>query len=282
MKKVLLLGITLCLLLGSTACNTKKVNNTQNAIIEQNHTETNQETQEMMQKEDQKDQKDQQQTTTNQKEDRCQKIDFNQKNEIDVNNDGILESIEIFVAEERACYITIAINIDGEVTDIVEAEGCENAFLIQNKDGLTGILFDAAWSNDYCKTYLCQINENKEIITEEIKGHIAYDTVTARSFVLEDYLYLFGTWNATCEYEITSDLHLRAVADYQIKNDTERCITVKQNLLVSVQEDELWRDTEYKVGERFYPVATDCKEYMYFQTEEGEYIRIEFTIDEEY
>ncbi|WP_310602518.1 hypothetical protein [Anaerosporobacter sp.] len=161
------------------------------------------------------------------------------------------------------------------------AKNCRDVYLIQNKN--TGILFEGWWSNDICEIYLCKIDENKQVeLREKIYGSIVRDTATASGFVTEGYRIVFGTWRGTRRYEITSDMQLEPAEDFQIKNDNEEFITLKQDLLVDVLIDETWCTIECKANTKFYPTATDCEEYVYLKMDNGEIVRIKYTIIDDY
>jgi hypothetical protein len=283
MKRIALIGMILCMMLGSSGCNTNKVNeNLKNNEVEQGTNDI-----EKQAEQDNTESKiDEQVQPTNEEEptqteikDECIKIEFNKNIDFDVNLDGEKEVISINAPEvDDGDYSTISISINDTTTEIVEAESYGDAYLLQNEQGNIGLLFDVWWSNDFSKTYLCKIDKEMEIVgIEEIEGNMAANSVTTSTLTIENYINLFGSWYGTCEYEITSDLKLSAAEDFIIKNDDERYITSKKDLVVEVKEGETWTTKEIKENKIFYPLATDNTEYMYFLTEEKEVVRIKFT-----
>jgi len=283
MKRIALIGMILCMMLGSSGCNTNKVNeNLTNNEVEQGTNDiekkVEQDNTELKNDEQVQPTKEEEPTQTEIKE-VCKKIEFNKKIAFDINLDGEKEVISINAPEvDDGDYSTISISINDRTTEIVEAESYGEAYLLQNEQGNIGLLFDVWWSNDFSKTYLCKIDKDMEIVgIEEIEGNMAANSVTTSTLTIENYINLFGSWYGTCEYEITSDLKLSAAEDFIIKNDDERYITSKKDLVVEVKEGETWTTKEIKENKIFYPLATDNTEYMYFLTEEKEVVRIKFT-----
>ncbi|WP_310601872.1 hypothetical protein [Anaerosporobacter sp.] len=197
----------------------------------------------------------------------CKKIELNQKNLIDLNNDGKFDEVDIYF---DGVYINnrLFISINGDITYITKAKTFEHLYLLKTENNKIGILFEAQYNNGLCKTYLYQIDDNRKvIIKEEIEGSIIPDTVTSSGVVIGKHMNLFGNWYGTCKYEITPNLQIKAIEDIQIENDAENYITLKRDLVC---------DRECKKNERLYPVATNGMDYMYFKTEEGELVCIEF------
>lgn len=254
MKRIMLIGMVLCMALVFNGCVTKIVDENRNNISKEERAQREIDVV-------------------------CRKIEFNQQNNFDVNHDGVKEVISIISPEVNdGDYRTISISINDTTTEIIEAESYGDAYLLQNEQGNIGLLFDAWWSNDFSKTYIFQIDQNMEVIRiDEIEGNIVANSVTSSALTIENYINLFGSWYGTCKYEITSDLKLSAVEDFMIKNDDERYITSKEDLVVDVKEGEIWTNKKLNGNKRLYPIYTDNTEYIYFMTEEGGMVRIKFT-----
>lgn len=282
MKRIALIGMLLCMMLGSSGCNMNKVNeNLKNNEVEQGNNDIEQQA-ERDNTELEIDEAlpmNAEESTQTEIDNVCKKIEFNKTIDFDVNLDGEKEAISINALEVNDDdYRTISISINGTTTEIVEAESYGDAYLLQNEQGNIGLLFDVWWSNDFSKTYLCKIDRDMKMIgIEEIEGNMVENCVTTGTITIENYINLFGSWYGTCEYQITSDLKLSAAADFMIKNDDGRYITSKKDLVVEVKEGETWTTKELKENKKFYPITTDNTEYIYFVTEEEEEVRIKFT-----
>lgn len=253
MKRITLIGMILCMMLGSNGC-ALPMNESDLTVMEEGYKQTD-------------------------IDDVCKKIEFNKKIDFDINLDGEKDVISINAPEGNdGDYRAISISINDTITEIVEAESYGDAYLLQKEQGKIGLLFNVWWSNDFSKTYLCQIDKDMDIINiDEIEGNIAANSVTTDTLTIENYINLFGSWYGTCKYEITSNLKLSAIEDFMIKNDDERYITLKKALVVEVKKGEAWTNKKLKENKKFYPIATDNTEYMYFVTQEEEMVRIKFT-----
>ncbi|BCJ92686.1 hypothetical protein acsn021_02550 [Anaerocolumna cellulosilytica] len=270
------------MMFGCSGCNTNKVNeNPKNNEVEQenNNIEKQAEQDNTEVKIDEALPSFEAESTQTVINDVCEKIEFNKTIDFDVNLDGEKEVISIDAPEVTdGDYRTISISINDTTTEIVEAESYGDAYLLQNEQGNIGLLFDVWWSNDVSKTYLCKIDRDRKIIgIEEIEGNMAENSVTTSTLTIENYINLFGSWYGTCEYEITSDLQLSIKENFKIKNEDERYITSIKELVLEVKEGETWTAKPLKENKKFYPIATDNVEYMYFITEEEEEVRIKFT-----
>ncbi|HEX3077616.1 MAG TPA: hypothetical protein VHQ24_12200 [Lachnospiraceae bacterium] len=210
----------------------------------------------------------------------CKHIKRNQPFDIDINHDGTNEKVSLNapVANDGS-LTTISITVNDKTKKIGEAEGVGEAYLLQNKQGSIGILFEAWFSNDYCETYFCKIDKNRKVKKmNKIEGYIEKDSLTTGSVTLTSTLLLFGTWNATRNYEITDQLTLKPTEDFRIINDNKKYITLKKALKVEVKDKGTWVAKQLKGNEKLYPVSTDGKEYMYFRTKKNQMIRIQFTL----
>lgn len=279
MKRIILVGMILCMILGSTGCKTNKEYENQNSFVKESETKQNNTTQKQVSLVNIQEGSEEILKEKASSETICKKIKFNKKNYIDVNQDGKLETILVNAKEnDNDGYITISISVNDRSKEIIETESYGSAYLLQNEKGNIGILFEAWESNDFCKIYIYQIDKKMTVrIIDEIEGSIVKNTVTSTAFTIENYINLFGSWYGTCRYEIASNLQLKAVENFKIKNVENNFITLKKELIVKEKKGEKWYDLKCKKNKKFYPISTDNKKYMYFKTEDGKMIRIKFS-----
>lgn len=191
-------------------------------------------------------------------------IDYNVKHEIDIDNDGIMDSVRIFIDADD--YTGLELNNQKEIIGYSE-EGVKTV-LINDSNGNYYVGIAIHYVNDIRISKFYGLNKDSIVYRSTLNGHVksAYKNM---GLYLEDRKYIIGFQNTTGIYLINSDLNFTIEGNYAI-NDFKHTLAKELKVYKYDEKNDTYEMHIYQQGEILYLYETDMQHLIYFKTEKGD------------
>ena len=210
-------------------------------------------------------------------------IDFDEKVEADVDNDGTIDIVQIkTMYSDDYSDITITVCVNDKAVDIEEAFGnTGSAYFIRKEDGSCGVMFNADYSSDDYNTYIYRLDSGTPEQTANVFADFDKASITPVDLKMCFKVDILGTWTGKLNYCIDDKWTLSTTdTEYVLMNGVDyaysRSIVPTTNI-ASYSEDGLTQNADIAPGTAIYPVKTDGENFMIYETEDGSRGRINFT-----
>ena len=191
-------------------------------------------------------------------------IDYNMKYEIDIDNDGVMDSVRVFINEDN--YTGLEVNNQREIIGYSE-EGVKSV-LINDAHGNYCIGISIHYVNDTRISKFYSLNKDSIIYKSTLNGHLksAYQNL---GLYVEDRKYIIGFQNTTGIYLINPDLNLTLEGNYAI-NDFKHTLVKELGAYRYNDKTASYEIAVYQQGEVLYLYETDMQHLIYFKTDNGD------------
>lgn len=204
----------------------------------------------------------------------------------DLNGDGMDETIIVSSVEndnpEENCNISLSVLSKTAYCEVFVEEGFfENAFLTRTARGESCLLLDCInWVGIDDDTIVCSFDGLMPVLHDSICSWIV--EVDGTSVTLGNWRDAIGSWNYTCNYELTDNFMLESVSEDMIVTEGREPLHVIRELPVQMLIGGEYVADMLPAGTLVYPTTTDWKSYMDFRLEDGSAGRITYTRGEDY
>ena len=192
------------------------------------------------------------------------------KLDYDFDFDGTVDEMAVFFNEEDGAA-ELKFSMNGEVSTFDDFYGYDLAAFLVIKDGKSYIMLNVLSDNDYRVSYVCRIQDNK--ITEYfVNDGVASYFVNPDRFIVKTRLYCIGTNSAYCYAGIEDDLVFHVDPKYYTLTNDKYFDTVVDISGTNFMTGEA---VVIPAGSKIRYDGTDYETYALFETEDGDYIRID-------
>ena len=200
-------------------------------------------------------------------------IDYNMKYEIDIDHDGEMDSVRVFINADG--YVELEVNNKKEIIGYSEEE--VKSVLINDDSGNYCVGIAIHYVNDTRISQFYRLNKDGIVYKSTLTGYIksAYQNV---GLYVEDRKYIIGFQNTTGVYLIKPDLNLTLEGNYTI-NDFKHTLEKDLKAYKYNKQNNAYEVHTYKKGEVLYLYETDMLHLIYFKTENSDKGYINVTKD---
>jgi|GEM_PF-1186747 hypothetical protein len=193
----------------------------------------------------------------------------------DTDGDGNDETVVVGKAKGSEAICVYVLYAGGYDRIVAEEGSFKCAFMTHTGGGNLCLLVSIDLASEDYITYSFSFNRRKPVLKDEANGYVY--GIDGTRVTLGGHLYVIGTWDYTCEFDLKNNFTLEQVSDYTIMENWMEPLHTIRELPVERLAGGAYVAGTLPAGTLVTPVSTDGSSYLRFRLEDGSAGRILFT-----